>query len=99
MKLHEIIQHMENKESVRLDLCEPYKRLLKRYYCAYYGNFEFIMIVTDVFNIGGYGFISSSDAYTEDVEEYVNSIPDLTEEDREAAKEVIGVNSFALNNW
>jgi hypothetical protein len=91
MKLHEINEAIESGQSVRTDLIILYKRSL----LTLWGK-DAILVVTDVFNACSYAQIVNPDGFSELIDDYVNSIPDLNENEREHEKELINIHSIPL---
>lgn len=97
MLLHEIITtNATGTQAIRTDLLLPYKKSLLTYFRRYY-NSEPLLIVTDVFNIGGYGIIAPESEASEAVQVYLDSA-EIDDDDRESAEEVIWANSLALKD-
>jgi hypothetical protein len=91
MLLHEIISANEvSDQSILIEKILPYKKSLQVIFP------DAILMVTDVFNAAQYGKIVSSSDFSDAVEEYVNTIPDLTEEEKEEQIELINFQSIPL---
>jgi hypothetical protein len=99
MKLHEIIETMEKPGfSIATELLYPYRKSLLAYYTDIFCC-EPVLMITDVFNVGAYGRIVPSNDFLEAIEEYVGHDPELSDEDREGAIEVINFNSRMLKDF
>ena len=97
LKLSEIIRISESDDqSVSLECIARYKKSLLTYFRRYYRNGEPMLLVTDVFNAIAYAKVVPESDFSDALETYVNSIPDLTEEEREAEREIISFNSRPL---
>lgn len=97
LKLHEIHDLNESDyNSMLIELLIPYKKslytLFKERYCS-----EPILVVTSVSNAAQYGFISSENSFSEDVENWVASM-ELDGEEHENEIELIGFNSIMLKD-
>jgi hypothetical protein len=100
MRLHEINQaNQVIGNSILIDEIVKYKKSLITYWSDMYcvNEEQLILVVTDIMNAAQYGFITEAGQYQEVVEEYVNTIPDMTEEDKENEIENINFNSIQLN--
>lgn len=97
MLLHEIISANEVEEkSILVEKLLPYKKSLLTYYSDLFCCDPILMVVS-VSNSAQYAKIVSSNEFSEAIESYVKSIPDLSEEDQECEMETISFNSILLN--
>jgi hypothetical protein len=97
MKLHEIIKENDKPgQSLLVECLMPYKKSLSTYLSDYFccDKSELILMVTDIFNAAQYGIIVPCDQYFEILDDYINSIPDLSEDEREEQKELINFQSI-----
>lgn len=94
MKLHEIKSILENEPenvTILIELLLPYKKALQVLFP------DSILMVTDVFNAAQYGRIVDSVDFLESVEMYVDTIPELTDEEKSHQIELINFQSIPLS--
>jgi hypothetical protein len=92
MKLHEIITANEEGKEILIEALLPYRKSLN----VLMPNS--VLMVTMVSNAVQYGRIVPIEGFSEVLEEYVNSQDDMTEEDKEAEKELINFQSIMLKD-
>jgi hypothetical protein len=95
MLLYQIVETLKvPDQSILIEEIVKYKNSL----LTIYGNDCFLM-VTSTFNVGSYArIVSIGDGFIESVEDYVNTIPDLSEEDRKNEIELINFQSLQLKD-
>lgn len=98
MKLHEIINSNEKPDvSILYETLHPYLNSLYKYYLDYFCC-EPILMVTDVFNAAQYCKIVSSNDYSEELNEYLDTCH-LDNETRQCSEETINFNSKYLKEF
>jgi hypothetical protein len=94
MKLHEIIEQNEKRDtSIIIEEIAKYKKSLLTIF-----GYDAILMVTDVFNAAQYAKITPADTFEYQVELYIDTLPDLSTNERDEQKELIMFNSLFLKN-
>jgi len=96
MKLHEIIE-ANAKPGTEIELQE-FRKYRKSLQTIFENEFkgEPVLMITSIFNAAQYGKIVCAHEFMEAIEDYLNEDKELTEEDREHERELIGFNSKLL---
>ena len=97
MKLHEIIKANESYDrAILVESILPYKNALYTYYLNQYGCEPFLM-VTSVSNAAQYARIEPINEMYEAVDAWVSSMELESEDENEAERQIIMLNSILLN--
>jgi hypothetical protein len=98
LNLSQIIEaNEEPSKAISFETLQPYLRSLYTYYKDLFCC-EPVLMVTDVFNACQYAKIVSSNDFNEAISEYLETIEDLNQEDRESQEETINFNSQLLKD-